>query len=233
MIRADCQREEFLVTDPVDVSKLDAPTLASHLAKPDGATGIAVSAGLNKTNEGPYRVARAKLALAAADNLLEIGFGNGHEIAALLAAAADITYTGIDISETMVAEAKRRNAVAVEAGVVTLLHAASDKLPLAAAVFDKALALNTIYFWRDPAVDLGEIRRVLCPGGRLVLGAIAPWSTSRPVFRHGFTFYSPEQLTALLQAAGFADVAIETLVDIYITSEGEHLPRDYFIVSAT
>ncbi len=37
------------------------------------------------------------------------------------------------------------------------------------ARFDAALAVHVVYFWREPLADLAEIRRVLRPGGRLLL----------------------------------------------------------------
>jgi ubiquinone/menaquinone biosynthesis C-methylase UbiE len=36
--------------------------------------------------------------------------------------------------------------------------------------FDKAFAVHVIYFWPQPQQELREIRRVLRPGGLLVLG---------------------------------------------------------------
>lgn len=60
-----------------------------------------------------------------------------------------VTYFGLDISETMVADASEFNAAAVREGRVTLAQGTSTAIPADAMRFDKALALNTIYFWPD------------------------------------------------------------------------------------
>ena len=151
----------------------------------------------------------------------------------MLSCAPGLVYTGVDVSETMIAEAASRNAVPIEDGQVTLRHASSSALPLSSRSLHKALALNTIYFWDDPVVDLAEIRRVLRDKGRLVLGAIAPWSTrNREHYRHGFRFYDAEELTALCTQAGFSAVEIDVLNDQTVTVSGEKITRDYFIVAA-
>lgn len=221
------------MSDPVDVARLDPATLAKHLANPEGAVGIAVTAGLNKSNASLYTAVLAKLAVQEQERILEIGFGNGHEISRLLSCAPALVYTGVDVSETMVTEAASRNAVQLGNGQVTLRHASSSALPFSPGSFDKALALNTIYFWDNPAVDLAEIRRVLRDGGRLVLGAIAPWSTkNREHYRFGFQFYDAEQLTTLCTQAGFSAVGIDVLNDQTVSVSGEKVTRDYFILAA-
>ena len=63
-----------------------------------------------------------------ADQVLEIGFGPGLAIAALVRAGAGQVY-GIDHSAVMLRQASRRNAAAIRAGRVTLLRASVDQLP--------------------------------------------------------------------------------------------------------
>jgi ubiquinone/menaquinone biosynthesis C-methylase UbiE len=100
------------------------------------------------------------------------------------------------------------------------------------ASFDRALALNTIYFWQEPGQDLREIRRVLRPGGKLVLGAVAPRSTvGRAIFDQGFKLYEQDQIEALLRAAGFDDVRIDTVTETVMMANGEWT-RDYHLACA-
>ena len=114
-----------------------------------------------------------------------------------------------------------------------MTHSPGLGAPLATQQVHKALALNTIYFWDNPVVDLTEIRRVLRDKCRLVLGAIAPWSTkNREHYRHGFQFYDAEQLTTLCTQAGFSAVGIDVLNDQTVSVSGEKITRDYFIVAA-
>jgi arsenite methyltransferase len=221
------------MSETIDTSKLDPAIVAKHLGNPEGAIGQAVTANLNKSNAGGYSAALAKLSIVDGERVLEVGFGNGREIPRVLSQAADVTYFGLDISDTMVADAREFNAAAVQAGRATLMCTTSSAIPADAESFDKALTLNTIYFWPDPITDLRELRRVLRAEGRLVLGALAPWSAAgRAVFQHGFRFYGEPELRDLLKQAGFVRASIDMINETVIPTTGRPWNRDYFIVSA-
>lgn len=220
------------MSTPIDLSKVDPSTIAQHLSKPEGAIGVAVAANMNRTNAGPYRMACPKLALRAGDRLLEVGFGNGHEIAGLLIQAPHLHYTGIDISQTMVEQAAIRNAAAVQEGRVAVILGSAAALPFPGASFDKALALNTIYFWPDPSIELAEICRVLRPGGRLVLGSNAPDNMIQILLSRGFRTYSKDELTQLMLKSGFQRVEIDTLTEDTVTVTGEVRRREHYVTTA-
>jgi SAM-dependent methyltransferase len=221
------------MNEPIDTSKLDPATLAKHLGNPEGEIGRAVTASLNKTNENAYLTVLAKLGVSVGDRVIEIGFGNGREIPKVLSLAAEVSYFGIDISDTMVAAAADFNAEAVRQGRVKVARGTSAAISADAGAFDKAFAINTIYFWSDPIVDLRELRRVLRTGGRLVLGVIAPSSTvGRLHFQHGFRFYEKEQIENLLTSANFTKVSIDTINETVMPPNGQPWNRDFFIVTA-
>jgi SAM-dependent methyltransferase len=221
------------MNEPIDTSKLDPATLAKHLGNPEGEIGKAVTANLNKSNAGGYSAALAKLGVTAGDRVIEIGFGNGREIPRVVSLSADVTYFGLDISDTMVTEAAEFNADAVRQGRVTVARGTSAAIPADADAFNKALAINAIYFWPDPMADLREIRRILRSGGRLVLGALAPRSAvGRAVFQHGFRLYEKPEIENLLTSAGFAKVSIDTINETVVPPTGQPWNRDYFIVTA-
>jgi len=112
---------------------------------------------------------------------------------------------GIEISAAMVEAARERWGDAVE---VHLADVAS--LPLADASADGVISVNTLYFWPDPAAALGEIRRVLKPGGRLVLGIRRPGMMRlAPITWFGFRLRSPARVQDLLRAAGFDAQVVE------------------------
>src|ERR1700753_1338164 len=91
------------------------------------------------------------LAVRPADRVLEIGFGPGLAVAALVRAGAGHVY-GIDHSSVMVRQASRRNAAGIRADRVTLAEAAVDQLPPAlGGPFDVILAVNALGFWPEPA----------------------------------------------------------------------------------
>src|SRR6516164_551374 len=96
--------------------KLTPAERARQLGNPEGEVGIAVADWLNETNKAANAKTVALLGVIAGDHVLEIGFGNGRTVPDVIGQAADVRYTGIDISPTMVAEASRFNAALVAAG---------------------------------------------------------------------------------------------------------------------
>ncbi|HXF61496.1 MAG TPA: methyltransferase domain-containing protein [Caldilineaceae bacterium] len=112
------------------------------------------------------------LNVRAHERVLEVGFGPGVAIAALSVKAAHVA--GVDISDVMVEQARARNAQAIAAGRVELHQGSADRLPFTDNSFDKALSINSIQIWPDPAAGLREIHRVLKPRGRLALGFVWP-----------------------------------------------------------
>ena len=106
------------------------------------------------------------LSVQPADQVLEIGFGPGLAIAALVRAGAGHVY-GIDHSGVMLRHASRRTAAAVRSGQVTLVRAAVDRLPPAlGGPFDVILAVNSLAFWPAPAENftLPGLDPVTLPG---------------------------------------------------------------------
>jgi SAM-dependent methyltransferase len=147
------------------------------------------------------------LGVRPTDRVLEIGFGPGVAVAALVRAGAGHVY-GIDHSGVMLDRASRRNAAAIRAGRVTLIRASADRLPPALdGPFDAILAVNSLAFWPAPDQRLAELRRRLAPGGRIAIAsqprcAGATADTSRRAAR---------DIGDLLRGAGFTHLSTEAL----------------------
>ena len=104
----------------VDLTKLDLAVLARQLGNPEGEIGQAVGEYMSRHNANVSAAAWRRLDLKPGARVLEVGFGNGQLIPPLLALEPDLAYTGIDISETMLAEAAAFNRALVEARRVDL-----------------------------------------------------------------------------------------------------------------
>jgi SAM-dependent methyltransferase len=218
----------------IDIASLEPQTFARHLGNPEGDIGLAIANRLNSVNAAVYTRAHRAIDLVDNDRILEIGFGNGHLIPQLLSLANGTKYAGLDISETMVKEAFSFNAGLIANGRVEIKLGSSAAIPYADATFDRALALNTVYFWDNPSADLAEIRRVLKPGGRFVLGAISPSSAkTNPAFEHGFKLYEQDEIRGMLHAASFPDVVVDVLEELRKRPDGLEYMSYYFVVSAT
>lgn len=121
-----------------------------------------------------------------------------------MGAAEDISYTGLDWSADMVADAKRNNARAMASGTVQFQQGSSDSLPFASVFFDKVLTVHTLYFWEHPGEHLSEIRRVLKPQGFLCIAfGDRAFMENLPFVPFGFTLYDGTRGQELLQESGF------------------------------
>ena len=141
------------------------------------------------------------------DRVLEIGFGPGIAIGELGRLAVDGYVCGIDHSALMVAQAAKRNADGIRHGRVELRLGSAERLPAFGAPFDKALAVNALQFWDQPAERVGELRRVLRTGGRIAIAyqPRGPGATDQAAARGG------QEIAAALRDAGFHHVRVETL----------------------
>ena len=84
--------------------------------------------------------------------------------------------------------------------------ASLDALPLADASFDGVVCTQVLEHVANPAAALGELHRVLRPGGRIWLTVPLTW----PLHEEPFDFYryTPYGLTSLLERAGFDEVDV-------------------------
>jgi ubiquinone/menaquinone biosynthesis C-methylase UbiE len=72
----------------------------------------------------------------------------------VLALVKDGHYAGIDISPTMVEEAKRFSAEFLTSGRAEFHCAAAERTPFPDAMFDRAFSIGVIHFWPEPVVAL-------------------------------------------------------------------------------
>jgi len=124
---------------------------------------------MERLNAGAYRRALQMLDPARDAAILEVGFGTLRLIEMLADRVADGRVAGVDPTETMVAVARNRPALRAAAARVDLRVGEASRLPWPDASFAAVAAVHCFQFWPDPLAGLGEIRRVLRPGERLVL----------------------------------------------------------------
>jgi ubiquinone/menaquinone biosynthesis C-methylase UbiE len=115
-----------------------------------------------------------RLAINPGHRVLEIGFGHGRTLQTLLDRTPLGRVTGVDWSAEMVARAKIRFTRAIAQCRLGALQGTAERLPLPDESFDRILTVHTVYFWSDPAAVLREMRRVVKPGGRMVVAFDEP-----------------------------------------------------------
>lgn len=146
------------------------------------------------------------------ERVLDVGCGTGLLLERIVDRYPDSQVTGVDLSPAMVAQASRRLARRV-----TLEVADAEALPFSTHSFDLVLSVSSFHFWPAPKDALAELRRVLRPGGRLV---ITDWCDEylacricdrilRLVNRAHQRIYGRSECSALLARAGFQVSSLE------------------------
>lgn len=138
------------------------------------------------------------------EKVLEVGFGPGVDVARVLAAVGDAgAIAGVDISETMVAQARRRNRAAYDRGRADLRLGSVSALPFPSSSFDAAFSINTAQFWPELVRGLAELGRVVRPGGRILIAV-------QPMHRGANTADSERWIDRLRNAAVTAGLKVRT-----------------------
>ena len=129
----------------------------------------------------------------------DLGCGTGHISAALAPSVGKVI--AIDESGPMLAAARERLASATN---VELREGHIEALPLEDASLDVAILFLVAHFMTDPARAMQEVRRVLKPGGRLLLVDLLPHDREELAAQgHIWQGFSEEQITGWLNGAGF------------------------------
>jgi SAM-dependent methyltransferase len=112
------------------------------------------------------------------DEVLDVACGTGN--AAVPAAAAGGSVTGLDLTPELFPAARRR---AAEASVdLELVEGDMEEMPFADGAFDVVLSTFGVMFAPRPEVAARELVRVLRPGGRIGLASWTPEGTVGNLF---------------------------------------------------
>ena len=108
----------------------------------------------------------ARVAPRPTDEVLDIGTGAGHTALAFAPCVARVV--ALDPTPQMLEEVQR-NAAARGLGNVSVRDGAAESLPFGAGSFDVVTCRLTTHHFADLPRAVGEMARVLRPGGRLVI----------------------------------------------------------------
>jgi len=135
--------------------------------------------------------------------VLEVGAGTGRFGSALGVVA------GVEPSQTMARRARSRG--------MDIVGGVAEALPFGDGRFDGVLMVTVLCFVRDIPLALAEARRVLRPGGHLVvafvdrasgLGQRYEAAKAASAFYRDARFVSADEVLSLLKEAGFVDPAV-------------------------
>src|SRR3954470_19253675 len=132
--------------------------IARQLSRPTGFFGRIMGRLMNRHNAKLNSYAVRQLELTPSDRVLEVGFGGGVSLPALIAGAAFVG--GVDRSSDMVRRAKAMFSEAVSAGRADFREGNVEELPFEASSFGKVCTVNTVYFWSS--LDAGSPKSIGC-----------------------------------------------------------------------
>jgi len=201
--------------------------LEKQLSCPSGEFGVELGKNMNESNAGMIFNSVKFLESNDGDFILELGHGNCVHLSTLLATAEDIKYFGLEISETMLTEARKINAD--KKGEFNLYDGQS--IPYAEDFFDRVLSVNTIYFWTNPNKLIREIERVLKPGGCCILTFVdKDFAQKMPFVRDRFTLYDQADLALLLEDTNLRMVETKEWTDQVKGETGPPIKREYTMI---
>lgn len=100
---------------------------------------------------------------------LDIGCGTGTLVGRIAASSWDVQAVGLDYAPSMCIEAGRKATAAGVAGPAAFVAGDSEHLPFADASFDLITCSNSFHHYPHQQNVVVEMRRLLRPGGRLIL----------------------------------------------------------------
>lgn len=172
----------------------------------------------------------AHLALTPSSRLVDLGCGPCGPLTYILSTVG-CTGTGIELSSVALdVGVARATSVGVADRLVVQSGDLNEPLPFESGSFDAAMSLDVVLHLRDRSALLGEVARILRPGGRFLFtdaGVLTGAISSDEVKRrspHGFTqFAAPGWNEELLKEAGFTLLMTEDRTASVLRNAGGRL----------
>ncbi len=153
-------------------------------------------------------------------DVLDVGSGNGYVLSRYATAGARVR--GVDLTEKATGLCRRRFELAGLAG--EFLVASAESLPFPDESFDCVCSMGVLHHTPDIVTALSELRRVLRPGGRLILMV---YHRNSVLYRLTFPVYSVVRGKSIGQLVDEVDGSGNPRGDVYSRRELHHLLRDF------
>lgn len=148
------------------------------------------------------RIALEMLEVRKGDQVIDVGCGPGNYTRPLAQAAGEGLTIGLDASEAMVAAAAKRGG----GENIAYLRGDACALPFEDGSFDIACSVGVIHMVEQPLVALGEMVRVLAPGGRLMVLVSCARKGKPRRERAGVTIFARDELIGMLREQGLLEI---------------------------
>lgn len=154
----------------------------------------------------------ARMTVTDGERILDVGCGTGVLLSRLAQRNSTLVLCGIDPVPEMLEVARKRLPASV-----TLEQGWAQTLPFADGSFDKVVSCNMFHYIKQPLQALQEMRRVLAPGGQLVLTdwcddylscKLCDWYLRMFNSAH-YKTHGSARMQQMLQEAGFVSIKLE------------------------
>jgi len=178
--------------------------------KPSGVLGKLLGRLMNLGHRDTFAWGLARLSIKPDAVVLDVGCGGGAAVKMIAAIAPKGRVCGIDHSRDMVNLSKRVNRQLIEGGRVVVDHGSVSDLPYSDEMFDVVTAFETIEFWPDLSKDLEEVKRVLKPGGRLlILNRLPDKERGGSRWMESLQISTADEYQERLADGGYVDISID------------------------
>ncbi len=188
--------------------------LLRQCPKPEGEIGRYIGIKMNEKHLPLWEWGLSYISIKENDHILDAGCGGGEAIKLLANHSLTGLICGIDHSLEMIKLSFETTKDLINTKNIQIYQASISKLPFPSNTFNLVTAFETYAFWPDTLNDFKEVRRVLKPGGKLLLVHSA---YKHKLFEErnnywselfNITIHSPDELKVILNNAGF--ISIET-----------------------
>jgi SAM-dependent methyltransferase len=192
------------------------PDLLDQYKCPTGRRGRVVAALMNKGHEALTLWGLTYVNIEGDYVILDVGCGGGKTLSRLAQQAPLGKVFGIDYSSDMVAYSRKVNKKLIAENRVEIREGSVDKTGFPDNFFDLVTAIETYYFWPSLSDAFQEIKRVLKPGGRLLMvnemvkDGVYEGKNAEIIEKTQVHIVPLEEIRNILQSAGFADVQVFT-----------------------
>ena len=178
--------------------------------KPSGVLGRLLGKLMNLGHRDTFAWGLARLSIKPDSVVLDIGCGGGAAVKMIAAMVSKGRVCGIDHSRDMVNLSRQVNKQLIESGRVVVDHGSVSDLPYSDNMFDVVTAFETIEFWPNLSEDLKEVKRVLKPGGQLlVVNRLPEKEKGDSKWMEFLQVRTSEEYQKRLTDGGYVDISID------------------------
>jgi SAM-dependent methyltransferase len=181
---------------------------------PRGRGGRLVAKMMNKEHESLTLWGLTKIKIGPGFVILDVGCGGGKTLSRLTQLAPQGKVYGIDYSADMVEYSKKLNKTLIEQNRVKIIEGSVERMGFPDDYFDLVTAFETYYFWNNFLDALREIRRVLKPGGLMLLvnemvkDGVYEVANAKLIEETHVHLIPLEEIRKMMQSVGLVDVRV-------------------------